>query len=251
MNQDPDEEWELRWTRKQKGTHRPGSKATPGVERDLLYENGTNKLLGPTESFPADRSALHRYDDPGDHPPRRELSPFQQAVANALEQVVDKLVWEVVVPHVEEVVIPHVRDVVYPAAKQKVRHGAQRARAWWTKAPDGNAQATPQAPEPSQDLDTATDQSEITMTSAEFRRRLAQALIAEQFAATQKQILLQSRIDDHNVPPELASTIKLALEGGVPQLSEIQQEQLLTFLTEAPANNPLALSRERQPREED
>ncbi|MEU8238524.1 hypothetical protein AB0C07_09785 [Actinoplanes missouriensis] len=88
------------------------------------------------------------------------------------------------------------------------------------------------------------------MTSAEFRHRLAQALIAEQFAASQKQILLRARIDDHNVPPELASTIKLALEGGVPQLSEIQQEQLLTFLTEALANNPPALGRERRPSEE-
>ena len=41
---------ELRWVRRREGTHRSESRATRGYERDLLRDDDTKNLLGPTES---------------------------------------------------------------------------------------------------------------------------------------------------------------------------------------------------------
>ena len=49
------EEWQLRSVRVPKGTHLANSKGTPGAQRDLLYTNGTNALVGPAESVPVDK----------------------------------------------------------------------------------------------------------------------------------------------------------------------------------------------------
>lgn len=83
-----DEEWQLRRVRVPKGTHFSGSKDTPGAERELLREDGTNKLLGPPESFPVDEDPMlgvHAYAP--DSPRRadaRELSPEQRAIVDAI-----------------------------------------------------------------------------------------------------------------------------------------------------------------------
>ncbi|NQD90842.1 hypothetical protein HP499_23950 [Paenarthrobacter sp. CM16] len=48
-----DEFEELRWQKVPRGTRRSASNGTAGYDRDLLRENGTGNLLGPTESRPA------------------------------------------------------------------------------------------------------------------------------------------------------------------------------------------------------
>lgn len=51
---------ELRWVRRREGTHRSESRATRGYERDLLRDDDTRNLLGPTESRPADIDEIVR-----------------------------------------------------------------------------------------------------------------------------------------------------------------------------------------------
>jgi hypothetical protein len=117
LNQD----WPLRWVRIPEGTHLSKSKDIPGVERDLLREDGTNKLLGSTESFPADEDTLYRVHSREKDSPRsadaRELSPTQQALARAVEGVLDLVRTRVVIPVYREIVAPAIERKLSRVAK--------------------------------------------------------------------------------------------------------------------------------------
>src|SRR5262245_36864311 len=102
------DEWQLRRVRVPKGTHFSDSKETPGAERELLREDGTNKLLGPPESFPVDQDAM--YGVPAYEPDlpssagEPELSPSQQALADAIADLFETVIREAVIPVVKEYV---------------------------------------------------------------------------------------------------------------------------------------------------
>lgn len=93
-----DDEWQLRYVRVPKGTHLSDSRASAGVERDLLREDGTNKLLGPTESVAADSASL--YASSGDYAAggsgAMEPSFGVQLVAEAVDALVAAIDWDAV-----------------------------------------------------------------------------------------------------------------------------------------------------------
>lgn len=226
MNQD----WHLRWVRIPEGTHLADSKDTPGVERDLLYEDGTNKLRGPTESFPADEDAFRRVREHETDSPRgadqRELSPTQRAIADAVVELSERVLWDIILPVVNERVAPAITEVVIPAAKRKLSGLANSLRSA-TREAIGRAgttdlalqTATPPA-DSSKEVDAAVEEPRISMSSAEFRERLIVAKAAEEFAAEQRRMLSNARIEDDDVGPELKSAIKLELEGNASLLGE-------------------------------
>ncbi|MET8531508.1 hypothetical protein ABZV67_05975 [Streptomyces sp. NPDC005065] len=227
MNQ----EWHLRFVRIPEGTHLSDSKDTPGIERDLLREDGTNKILGPTESFQADVDALLR-----DHAYKadllrsadvRELSPTQQALADALAEALEAVVREFVVPVFKEVVAPAIKRKLSGIAKS-LRSAIREARGQAGTTELAVLTATPPA-DSSKELDAAVEEPTISMSSAEFRERLIAALVAEEFAAKQKRMLSNARIEDGDLPPELKSAIKLVLEGN----ASLLDEEMLEFLAGA------------------
>ncbi|MFC4013905.1 hypothetical protein ACFOY2_42225 [Nonomuraea purpurea] len=248
MNQD----WHLRWVRIPDGTHLSGSKDTPGVERDLLREDGTNKLLGPTESFPADEDALlgvHAYETDS---PRsadvRELSPAQQALADAIAEVLETVVREVVSPVVKEVVAPAIKRKLSGIAKS-LRSTTREASGQAGTAELAVLAATPPA-DSFREVDAAVEGPRTSMSSAEFQQRLIAALAAEEYATEQKRMLINVRIEDDNLPPKLRGAIKLALEGNASLLDEGTLAVVVKFLRGAPiADGEYVLTRNKEIKE--
>ncbi|MFI1950346.1 hypothetical protein ACH437_00540 [Streptomyces xinghaiensis] len=227
MNQ----EWHLRFVRIPEGMHLSDSKDTPGIDRDLLREDGTNKLLGPTESFPADVDAILR-----DYAYKtgllrsvdvRGLSPAQQALADAIAEALETVV--------REFFVPVFKEVVAPAVKRRLS-GIVKSLRSATREPRGQAStieltvltATPLA-DSSKELDAAVEGSIISMRGAEFRKRLIATLVAEEFAAKQKRILSNARIEYGDLSPELKSAIKSVLERN----ASLFDEEMLEFLAGA------------------
>lgn len=231
MNQD----WYLRWVRIPEGTHLSDSKDTPGVERDLLREDGTNKLLGPTESFAADEDALHRVHAYETDSPRgadvRELSLAQQWLADLTAEVLDTVAREVVVPVFKEVVAPAIKRKFSGIAKS-LRSTTREARGQAGTTELAVLTATPPA-DSSKEVDTAVVEPRISMSSAEFRERLIAARAAEEFAAEQRRMLSNARIEDDDLPPELKGAIQLVLEGNASLLDEETRAVVVKFLAGA------------------
>lgn len=217
------EEWQLRRVRVPKGTHFSDSKDTPGAKRELLREDGTNKLLGPPESFPVDENVIYgvyAYETGSSgRTDGRELSPAQQALADAIAEVLETVI--------KEAVIPVVKQVIAPAIKRKLSEIAKRPRSTTRAAnrlsgttESAAVTATPRAACSSNEVDAVVEEPSVSMSSAEFRERFIAALAAEAFAAEQKRILSNARIEADDLSPELKSAIKLVLSGNAYLLDE-------------------------------
>ncbi|MFD5097889.1 hypothetical protein [Streptomyces albidochromogenes] len=214
MNQD----WHLRYVRIPEGAHLSDSKETVGAQRDLLREDGTNKLLGPTESIPADEDALLRV---------HALSPAQQLVAEVLKEVA------------REVVVPILMEVVAPAVKRNVSRMVKSllsaTRAAGDRADAAELAVQPETPpaDSSKEMATAVEEPQISMSSEEYRESLIAVLAAEGFAARQKRMLSNAIIQDDDLSPALRSAITLVLEGNASSLDEETREEVVRFLSRA------------------
>lgn len=228
-----DGDWRLSWVRIPVGTYLSESHDTRGAERTLLRQEGSHKNLGPAESFPADGETLRRCDMCYTDSPRstavRELSPAQQAQADA---ILDALSWVN-----REIVRPIVKDVVAPVIKRKLT-GVVKSLQSKTREAGGQARATElavptetQLAEPSKKVDAAVEPPGLSMTSAEFRGHLYDALRADALAAELKRMLSNAHVEDDDFPPELQKIIKLVLEGDASLLDEETRGLVVKFLT--------------------
>ena len=102
-----DDEWVRREVRIPKGTHLSKSKDSAGAERDLLREDGTNRLLGPTESRSVEEDDLHRaypYESvpsPDSGEPELPLLAglAEAAITGFVNGLVESIDWEAVFEH--------------------------------------------------------------------------------------------------------------------------------------------------------
>ena len=216
------EEWQLRRVRVPQGTHFSNSKVTPGAERELLREDGTNKILGPPESFPVDEDVIYRvYAYETDSPRRtnrRELSPAQQVVADAIADVLETVVREAVIPVVKEVIAPAIKRKLIGIAKRPRSTARAANRQFGTTG--GVAVTAAASTDYSNEVDAVVEEPCVSMSSTEFRERFIAALAADAFAAEQKRILSNARIEDDDLSRELKSATKLALAGNAYLLDE-------------------------------
>lgn len=238
-----DENWQLRLVRVPRGTHLSDSKKSPGRESNLLREDGSNRLLGPTESIPVDLDEiLGTSIDQPEYEARLEqqLTPRQQVAADAIKHVIGVVF--------EEVVVPVVRDFVAPALRQKLAQMVETRR---DKKAVRSQQAAAEAfvaPEAEQEKcdGTVEDSSDvrdqpIPMGSAEFRERLLEALAAERYAAMQRNFLAHVVIEDEDLEPELARAIQLVMGGTHVALDEQALTALAAFLQGAPLEDDVPI----------
>lgn len=230
---DSEDEWVLREVRVPKGTHLSESKDTPGAERTLLRQDGSNKLLGPPESRPVE-IAEESYDD---YPyvveselteSQKELTPAQQQLADAIAEVITEVA--------REIVLPLVRDVLAPTLRVKI---AEMATALKSKSVEIRSKAKErkalhQSPGSVQAGTTEVEQStalpKIEMSIDDFREYMIRAMAAEQFATQLKSMLREVRVVDHSLDPELSQTINLVLEGRLSELEDKSVAVLVQFL---------------------
>ncbi|TFC87440.1 hypothetical protein [Cryobacterium sp. TMT4-31] len=225
-----DDEWFPREVRIPKGTHLSDSRDTPGAERNLLREDGTNRLLGPTESrevksdvfassspTPDAGSPDYGHDMRGQALGQDKLSPSQQAVADAL--------FELLAEAIREFVIPVAREHIFPWAVQKVGELVQRMRVTSIKVYERAAKTsiTIRPPkDPAQDAngsDAAATQAQVRMSQAELIKGLNDVLQAERFLAERKRLLADALREGNDLPAELIRVIE-QVGGDTPTLDE-------------------------------
>jgi len=221
---------ELRVVRVPAGSRRTNSRKTPGYERDLLRDGGTNELLGPTESRPATEGDIPR--------PTGEFEPYQRTHADDEDGELATVVADALEPLIEFLV-----DLSIDAA------GRGASRLWkWTKAHAPTRRSNEEVAEAAPikvagALDSATidmtveaqattdiAEAPIRMGADEFRQRLLTALAAERYAADERALLARVQIDDSALPAELQAVFRAVLESPSTTLDETAVAFVIQFL---------------------
>ncbi len=246
---------QLRWVKVPKGTVLSGSKGTPGYERDLLRERGTNKLLGPAESRPADLEQLRGLDDrdtdmfDGYSAPARvtESASFpEQLVRAIMEGIVEGISSALEDPEVRRNLVmvagragrsvkKFLSDNLFP--RRIPRHVDGDAGASRDDGADGvvTDELSVRQPEPDlakgdSQIGTAVGYATSAMSGDEFRARLLAALAAEEFAVEQRRLLATVHVEDNDLPTELKDAIQSALEGRADALDSQTLALVVAFL---------------------
>lgn len=232
-----DDDWELRWVHVPEGTHLSNSRATPGRDSDLLREDGTNKNLGPAESVAADGEALFAVPSDSSGSPNRPGGPeptwVQQLAVDVITDIAKAIDWEAVF---EQFVAPAIKRQS-TKVRERVRSAIGRIR----RRPRADTAALPSGA-PTVILETSEDGTGVGMSSAEYRERVVSALAAEAYAAWQRGMLANARVED-DLDPELVRAVELMLRGNLISMDEQTLLAVMEFLDGSrPADRVPALS---------
>lgn len=195
----PDEE--LRWVRRREGTRRSGSKETAGYDRDLLRDNGTGNLLGPTESRPANIDEIIR-----SHTSALPSRPTAR-------QVILEVIMEAAEPYIRRGVDAAFDAAVRGGSKLWERAVSKRAQGTGEKShqsSSGSAQKVP-VPATAETRDEAgtLEVRKLSVTSEQYQAMHFSALEAEQFAARVRQLLDNVEVRDGAIPVESGASAAL------------------------------------------
>jgi hypothetical protein len=201
------------------GTHLAESRGSDGLQRDLLFKNGTNELVGPAESYRV-----------GDGP-----TVGQQLMVVLIQELTTAAIHGVV-NFVADVDWGNVHDKAGAAWKRSKSKVATRLRPSTGRAEDqqGTDVVAVEVDASSSDLDEIDPYAKnapVTMTSAEYRERCRAVLEAEAYAAWQRGLLANAIIEDDETSLELRRGIMLVLEGRSAELDAAQADLVLEFLT--------------------
>ena len=239
-----DDKWELRWVRSPAGTHRPDSRDTEGAQRELLYADGTNELLGPPESIPATEADLcssPRYETPAETVTPRGLSPAEQRLAEALTDMLAEVI--------RGVVIPLFREVIAPAARQRIAVIGERIRSGAAPTATQGDRSDPgtfvdRAPtESSTAVAPAASMPNIEMTPAQVREALLRLLASDHYSSRLRAMLASARVTGDPAPTELVGAIRSVVAGDIGSLAAAELAALMDFLSTGDADKDLAASR--------
>jgi hypothetical protein len=224
-----DDEWELRRVRVPKGTHLSKSKDSEGAQRDLLREDGTNKLLGPAESMAVEEDDLDRAYSSENAPSRDsgepELPWAAQLLSDVIEEVVESIDWEAVFEH-----------IVAPAAKRTKNRVANRLRSTFRRTKAEIVEFVPEdSPTSSTQVDAQDEDATFALGRDEYRQSVVAVLAAEAFAARQREFLANARVEEDDVPGRLVRAVTLVLEGNASSLAPDELAAVIEFLEDSPA----------------
>lgn len=197
---------ELRWVRRREGTHRSGSRETLGYERDLLRENDTEHLLGPTESRPANIAEIIRSHTP-------EVPPRPTAAQEFRDQVVNA-VWNALEPHIKDCVdiaVDSTLDGFSKLVKWAKGKPAQRRGDIRKQSPSARARLEGVPAEATSEVDDESRNLGVqvhSVTAEQYQDALRSALEAEQYAARVRQVLAEVTVHDG-----AESAAQVALDG--------------------------------------
>lgn len=253
-----DEEYleEIRVVRRKKDTYRSNSSKSNEFESDLLRSKTTKNVAGPTESRQVDEQDLRqRYQGDQifitqDASPRRDLTPGQQALADALVEVGGVVI--------RELVVPLFRDVAAPAAKAKLNELNARRRSRAAERAEAKARALEAGiarlkvvdevkPAPATaGLEVA--EPSIRITRSDHLLAQLQLKLAEDYATKQRWLVSHAEVTDEDLSPALEQSLTRILEGRADELSEEEREAVAVFLQRA--GNPASSKRTLPPEPE-
>lgn len=229
-----EDEWEPRLVRIPKGAHRSPSRDTPGADRELLRADGTNKLLGPSESIPFDPYdfQIPNEESSSKEENDRELSPETQELVDVLGALLTQVVWELGGKTVQ-----HFRPVVkhkMSALRKRLSRGSSA-----TQAQSESTELASLPAASSEEVQAAVVTPEVDMSLSEYQEGFRRLILTEQYAAQLKDLLSRACITDGSVPPEIESAVKAVLEGNATSLDERSIVMLADFLATEKSTNRL------------
>lgn len=231
---------EVRVVRRKKDTYRSKSSKSKDFESDLLRSKTSKNVAGPTESRRVNEQELReRYQsDPifvtqAVSSPR-ELTPSQQALADAIADAGNIVI--------REFLVPLIRDVAAPAAKAKLSEFAarQRIRALEraeakAKSSDADAAQVDVVDEesfaPVADLEVA--EPSIPVTRSALMLAQLQLKLAKDYAAKQQWLISHAEVVDEDLSPELEQSLTRMLDGRANELNDKEREAVAAFLQHA------------------
>ena len=236
-----EEDEELRVVKRRQGMHRSRSTGTPGYERDLLRDDDSNEVRGPTESrAPTDddlHDALGYGPQRGDDYSRDGLSPGQQLAADVLSQVISELIASVDWGALARKGLGEVR--------KRLRRSQRRTNDASTPQVLPARSAAVEPPGARGPTGGEVAEPELIMTSDEYRERALSALAAEAYAKRQRELLANARVEDEDLTPELAAAVQLMLEGNTESVDDLTMAAVAEFFKMQP-DRPSPLPRYEQ-----
>jgi len=233
---------EIRIVRRKKDTYRSNSSKSDEFESDLLRDKRTKNVAGPTESRSVDEEELRQkyQGDPIFLTPdsvsiptqRREPTPTERAMADAIVELGAVVL--------RDFVAPLVREVALPAAKAKLSEFAERRRLKALERAEARARALETRVvelEVTVDVESAPASADVTvaeptiaMSRSDLLLAELQLKLAEDYAARQRWLIAHAEVTDENLAPELEQAIIRILEGNANELDDDQREAVAVFL---------------------
>lgn len=241
MARDDDYVEELRVVRRKKDTYRSNSSKSNEFESDLLRDKHTKNVAGPTESRPVDEDELReKYQgdpifvtSPSASTAKRDLTPGEQALADAFVELGSIVIRDLVVPLVRDVGVPTVKAKLSALVDRRRVRALERAEAK-ERAIEATAQAreldTTRAPETAE---LATIEPSISMSKSDLLLARLQLHLAEEYAARQRWLVAHADVSNEDLSPELEESIARVLEGRSEELDDEQREVVAAFLHRA------------------
>ncbi len=239
-----DDSWELRLVRRPAGTHRPDSRDTKGTQRELLYADGTNELLGPPESIPAAEADLcvsPQYEASPETVPPRGLSPAEQRLAEALTDLLSEVIKSVVIPLFREVVAPAARQRI-AVLGERIRSGAVRTATQADRSDPGTVVEHAPA-ESSTAVAPAANMPNVEMTPTQVRETLLHLLASDLYSSQLRAMLASAHVTGDPAPTELMGAIRSVVAGDTGSLATAELAALMDFLSSGVADEEVAPSR--------
>jgi len=219
---------ELRWVRRREGAHRSSSRATPGYERDLLREDNTEDLLGPTESRPADIDEIVRSRSPQGPSLPTPGQQFRSRLGDAImEALTPYIEWGVDVA-VDSAVLGLTKLWRWATSRPSQRKTAERLNE--TETVEREVETLQGATVLGSDTPEAIGLTAPIMTAEQYQAILLSALLADQYAARARQMLANVRIQDEALPAELEHAIRAALDGPSPIADDLTLARAVELL---------------------
>lgn len=199
---------ELRWQKVPRGTRRSASNGTAGYDRDLLRENGTGNLLGPTESRPANIDDIIRSRTPAAPTMGQQIAgeiaiacieALRPYVFRGVDAAVDNKLW-----------VPKLARWI---ADKSRRHSAEAG----DKSPSGGTRIEKVPTTSATEVEAgAVEMSRLTVTAEQHQTILLEARRADEYAAQMKNLLATVTVGD--VASENAIR---AAEGSIESINEV------------------------------
>lgn len=222
---------ELRWVLRPEGTHRSASRHTPGYERDLVREDESEKLRGPTESRPANIDEIIRsHTSTAPSRPTAAQDP-RSPIGDAL---IDLLI-DALRPHIDRGVNTAVDTAVLGGSKlwNWIKSRSAERRRGDNETQTSGAQLGAPAAETTADVNKETSAlaAQTPIVSAdEYQAVLLSVLLADQYAARGRQLLANVRVRDDLLPAELEVALHAALKGPTSSVDEATVARVVELL---------------------
>lgn len=243
MSDDEEYEIEIREVRRKKRTYRSKSSKSSEYERDLLRDEKTKHVAGPTESRAIDENELRQrlqsdpviFQDDSESAPDsgKELSPGEQEIVDSLSEIGNRII--------DELVIPYVKNHAWPVAKEKL---SKLLGTKWSSTDEQasleNSELETRGAELNDDGCEGTPESNATaLVVREPSIRLTQSQMmevqlwlkrAEDYAELYRWLRDHAEVADEDRDPELEAAPSLAIEGRDDDLNDEHRQVINPFL---------------------